>query len=581
MPPHISHPAIKPNAIESRLYQQNIVVTCINHNTLVILPTALGKTVVSLLASVERMKSQDRKVLVLAPTRPLVLQHCDSFRSFLSGDKKFAVLTGKFNTKKRKEMFETSDFIFATPQVIRNDIADGLYDLGRVCLVVFDEAHRARKKYAYSQIAESYTQQNPDARILALTASPGQDKAHIQGTCDALFIEAVEYRSESDPDVRPYVPPMEVHWAETELPENYVRIKTLLEQMLHEQVEYLQRMHFVAYKKARYVSKKDLLMLGQQLRMRLERSSKASRGFLYEAVVTQSACVSLMHAVEVLSTQDISVLKKFLDKLAEKDSRSAKRVFQHKKFKELMELIGENLGVEHPKFKLLKEIAAQEFVLRPDSRIIVFTQFRDTATKIMDVMKQVSSTRPIRFVGQASKDGDAGLSQDVQAAILRDFRDGKFNVLVATSIAEEGLDIPSVELVIFYEPVPSEIRLIQRRGRTARKKFGRVEILITKQTIDEAYYWSSKTREKKMRSIVSSMNIELKRAQTADRHRVPVSQKTKIGKTEAPPPVSTQKPEKTAGKKPSVPVPEVVSEEIKVKKPPTGKKGQLKLGDFA
>ena len=46
--------------------------------------------------------------------------------------------------------------------------------------------------------------------------------------------------------------------------------------------------------------------------------------------------------------------------------------------------------------------------------------------------------------------------------------------LVATSIAEEGLDIPEVDLVVFYEPIPSEIRYIQRRGRTGRKTAGNV-----------------------------------------------------------------------------------------------------------
>ena len=108
--------------------------------------------------------------------------------------------------------------------------------------------------------------------------------------------------------------------------------------------------------------------------------------------------------------------------------------------------------------------------------------------------------RPARFVGQAAKEGDKGLTQKQQLSIINDFKAGKFNVLIATSVAEEGLDIPSTDLVVFYEPIPSEIRAIQRRGRTGRKMAGKVIILITKGTPDEGYYWASKRKENALRT---------------------------------------------------------------------------------
>ncbi len=78
--------------------------------------------------------------------------------------------------------------------------------------------------------------------------------------------------------------------------------------------------------------------------------------------------------------------------------------------------------------------------------------------------------------------------------ILDAFRAGEYNVLIATSVAEEGLDIPSTDLVIFYEPVPSEIRSIQRRGRTGRNAVGRVVVLMSKGTRDEGAYRVSQAR---------------------------------------------------------------------------------------
>ena len=78
-------------------------------------------------------------------------------------------------------------------------------------------------------------------------------------------------------------------------------------------------------------------------------------------------------------------------------------------------------------------------------------------------------------------------------------------MLVASSIGEEGLDIPAVDSVVFYEPIPSEIRSIQRRGRAGRFKEGEIIILVTRGTRDEYYHWSSFNREKRMKHIITSM----------------------------------------------------------------------------
>ena len=139
-------------------------------------------------------------------------------------------------------------------------------------------------------------------------------------------------------------------------------------------------------------------------------------------------------------------------------------------------------------------------------RAIVFTQYRDTARHIVDILNSNNITAA-RFVGQAKKDGDVGMKQEEQAQILEAFRRGEFSVLVATSIAEEGLDIPEVDLVIFYEPIPSEIRYIQRRGRTGRRSSGSVIILAAKDTIDERYLNASKRRIEKMNQALSDYQI--------------------------------------------------------------------------
>jgi len=115
-------------------------------------------------------------------------------------------------------------------------------------------------------------------------------------------------------------------------------------------------------------------------------------------------------------------------------------------------------------------------------------------------LKNIEGARPVEFVGQRE-----GLTQKEQIQRISDFRDGVHNVLVGTSVSEEGLDIPAMDLAVFYEPVPSEIRSIQRRGRVGRQKVGRVIFLITRRTRDEAYFWSAKNKEARMHKTLYRM----------------------------------------------------------------------------
>jgi len=150
-----------------------------------------------------------------------------------------------------------------------------------------------------------------------------------------------------------------------------------------------------------------------------------------------------------------------------------------------------------------KEIKQDKMV-----KIILFTQYRDTAVKMSEELNKIEGAHAEVFVGQAKKRG-TGLSQKKQAEMLDMFRDGMFNILIATSVAEEGLDIPKVDIVVFYEPIPSAIRHIQRRGRTGRQEKGKVVIFMTKGTRDEAYAWSAKHKENKMIYVLENMRNQL------------------------------------------------------------------------
>jgi Fanconi anemia group M protein len=224
--------------------------------------------------------------------------------------------------------------------------------------------------------------------------------------------------------------------------------------------------------------------------------------------------MKVAHAMELAETQGAQILSSYLDRLEnEADRKGASRadkglvndpVFQ--RMAKRVRLVQE----EHPKAEELEKIIRGQFTQDPDSRVIVFCHYRDNAERVSVRLSSMEGVHPVRFVGQATKGEDKGLTQKEQVGLIEDFKEGVYNVLVATSVAEEGLDIPSTDLVVFYEPIPSEIRTIQRRGRTGRARAGEVRILVTKGTRDEAYTYSAKSKEEKMHRELERLRKKLR-----------------------------------------------------------------------
>ena len=492
--------------IEAREYQEAIARSALEANTLVVLPTGLGKTIVALLVVSHRLaKHPDRKALILAPTKPLVLQHAKFFKEhYPNPDARLVVLTGEIPPAARTSEFEEGQIIFATPEVIRNDVLAERYDLRNVTTLVFDEAHRCVRDYAYTDVAQSYRSQALDPLILGLTASPSAKKSRIEEICQKLAITNVETRTETDPDVASYVRDVEVTWERLPLPEQYKTASKILRGALDIRLNKLRAMHQLPGNVK--ISKRMLLELGEKLHNSLRRGGS---GALFGAVQLQSQAMSLNHAIDLLETQGAYGAYRFLSKLERAKTRSARGLARDPQVLEAQKLSESLQTLPHPKEIKLRELVLHDLKLDPESKLIVFTQFRDTVEAIANNLNRIDGVKAVRFVGQAHKsDEDLGLSQGEQMRILEEFREGKHNVLVTTSIGEEGLHVPDVDHVIFYEAVPSEIRMIQRRGRTGRTRSGKTTVLMTKGTIDEAYYWTSRRKEEQMHRHMATMKTK-------------------------------------------------------------------------
>ncbi len=509
---YVSHPLIYPDTVEDRDYQRRIVEAAKDKNTMVVLPTALGKTVISSLIAVNILYNyRNKRILVMAPTRPLCMQHKDTFQRIIRlPQDDFTLLTGRVPSDYREAIWKgSSRIVFATPQVVRNDILMKGLKLNDFGLLVFDECHRSVKEYAYTEIAQHYVKNSDYPLILGMTASPGSDIERVRMVCESLFIEHVEYRCDEDDDVKPYVQPIHVEWKRVNLPLQYQPLRDILRGMLNDKIKWLQSRGYLKniFKE---VTRKQLIELGAELRYNAEMSIEEERGPIYQAIMRQSSALTLFHMLELLETQGAYTLKAFIERMENDDKRAHTILMKEDIYGELLDLLSGKCYAEHPKAELLKQVVKDQITANSSSRILVFTQYRDTATHLVEELNKINNVRAERFVGQATRFGDKGLTQEQQVSLIDDLKKGYLNTLVATSIAEEGLDIPEVDLVIFYEPIPSEIRYIQRRGRTGRKTAGRVVILATNDTYDMIYLYASSRRVEKMRNIASKLNSILK-----------------------------------------------------------------------
>jgi Fanconi anemia group M protein len=490
---------------EAREYQKRIAESATGGNTLVVLPTGLGKTMIAMMVAAERLaKFGESKVMVLAPTRPLVLQHFRAFGEHLDLPRgSMVTLTGTVDPGEREVLWLKSRVIFATPQTVYNDVRHGRISLDDVVLAVFDEAHRSVKDYTYTKLAQAYRDQARHPLILGLTASPGGSKEKVNEIKRNLFIEKVEARTEESEDVSTYVEQTAVQAIKVKVPREYEDVIARLRELFNDKVKKLIDGGFLRNNR---VSKKALLEARGTISARLKSAQTRGgpKGYIFGAIINQAQAVGILHALEVAETQGAPTLARYLEKVRERPEKgkSIASLLKDPRWIRIEEEAAKVRKVEHSKLGVLLSVVRDQLAAKPDSKIIVFTQYRDTIEDIVDALESAGYSAE-RFVGQADRTGSKGMDQDTQTKALERFRSGGFTVLVSSSIGEEGLHVPDVDLVVFYEAVPSEIRSIQRRGRTGRTTAGKVVILLAEGTVDEAYYYSSLLKESRMRKLVS------------------------------------------------------------------------------
>jgi ERCC4-related helicase/ERCC4-type nuclease len=499
----IDRPLVTPGLLEDRAYQIQLADAALDQHSLVCLPTGLGKTTVSLLVTAARLDAVGGTSLMLAPTKPLVSQHADFYREALEiPDDEIVVFTGEVRPDDRADLWDEARVVLATPQVVENDLVGNRISLSSVTHCTFDECHRATGEYAYNYIAERYYEDAEQPLVTGMSASPGDDEEAILDVCRNLGLRNVEVMTDEDADVSAYTHQTSVEWERIELPEAVAEIRDLIQEVIKDRMVELKDLGVTGTTQPD-VSEREI----QKIQGRVQQLMDSDDSAGYEGMSYLAEVRKLRTAMTYIETQSVESFRRYMERQQEAArtsgaSKADQRMVSDPNVKRAIRK-AEEYDDLHPKFRKARMLIAETLGINDGERVIVFTESRDTAEALTDFLGEHFSTE--RFVGQSDTEGSAGMTQTEQQNTLDRFRAGEFEVLVSTSVAEEGLDVPEVDLVLFYEPVPTAIRAIQRKGRTGRQTEGAVSVLLAEDTRDEAYFWKARQDQKQMQKELQTL----------------------------------------------------------------------------
>lgn len=535
-----------------REYQFNIIKQCLHSNTLVCLPTGLGKTMIASIIMYNFHKWFHGKIFFFAPTKPLVNQQKNSFtKLFPSLSDHITEINGTTSRKKREMLYSSKKFFFLTPQTLNNDLINHLLDTNEISLLIFDEAHKAQKNYAYTTIVQKiYEQSNENSklRIIGLSASPGSNLEAIQNVVNGLHVTQIEFRTEQDKDIVPYVFNKNIKIEEIEMNGDINKIEKLMYKLIENRLAVLIKFKVIdSTVNYRYLSITQLLKFQGNFKERKEDfEHEIGPSMMGEIYQTFSLLFQLLNCKKKLLSEGIESFKEGIKKIdcnafgvASKSKSSSKfktpgkpmskfsnnniiysaarkNLIESNEFQEIKnELLkcenkipSGSLDITHPKLIKLKSILLGNIdkILNPESpsKIIIFSEYKDSTLEILNFCNSQQELANIKFsifTGQAKN-----FSQKNQIEIMEKFRRGEINVLIATSVAEEGLDIGEVDLIICYDfSTTSPIKMIQRFGRTGRKRNGYVIVLATKGE-EKSKYFRALNRIKNLYSNLRGVN---------------------------------------------------------------------------
>jgi ERCC4-related helicase len=376
--------------------------------------------------------------------------------------------------EKRKKEWKSKRIFFMTPQILENDLDDATLEKDvwkEIIFICFDECHHALKDYSYCKIVKKLYQMNlQHIRILGMTATPGKDFFQMNEIVSNLKISKIETRSEKNESIETKVIPVD-------LPIEFVKMKNLISKLLRVSLNQLYRDKLIMS------TNPDEIVLDTLLKLVKKYHNDPSKNGII------GVSISLFHIYEsflIFGVKDFELkIKDFTDKAT---SSNPKKIFLNKiEWKEMIEYSKVITNEIHPKYKILETLIENHLNENKESKIIVFTSYRESITNISNYLKMNSKIKLITLIGQKSSTSSKGQNQKKQMENLKNFNDkNTINTLITTCVGEEGLDIKNVDLIICFDSSIPITRIIQRMGRTGRNNRGGCIFLATKQSNEES-----------------------------------------------------------------------------------------------
>ncbi|EWC45174.1 hypothetical protein DRE_06062 [Drechslerella stenobrocha 248] len=515
---------IYPTNVSHRDYQFNITKRALFTNLLVALPTGLGKTFIAATVMYNWYRwAPESQIIFMAPTKPLVAQQVDACHKIVGIPKReTCLLTGHVSPGHRADYWKEKRLFFLTPQTLETDLTSGRCDPKKIVLIVVDEAHRATGEFAYCKVIRYIRRFNNSFRVMALTATPGSKVESVQEVITSLGIARTEIRTEESLDIREYSHQREIQIEKFPLTDELTMIRDQFGNALRPMLKKLNDMRVC------YITEPSNLTAFALTEARkkyfVSPAARAAPAALKGSILSLFATLSsLAYAYELLLYHGIKpfydYIKEFQNEKASKGTGGGKALsvfFQDKDFTSMMgrcrALMSEDEFLGHPKLDYLCGTILRHFTEatdrgETDSKVIVFSNYRRSGEEIMRVLQRHEPiVKPRIFFGQNSGKNGEGMTQKSQQETVERFKKGEFNVLVATSIGEEGLDIGEVDFIVCFDASASPIRMLQRMGRTGRKRAGGVVVLVTEGK-EESKWERAKDNYRWMQNAISQGNV--------------------------------------------------------------------------
>ena len=419
----------------------------------------------------------------------------------------FSLLLTRWNQKR---------VFFLTPQVMINDLNRGYVNHDDVKCVVIDEAHRATGNYAYVTVVGELMKRTKDFRILALSATPGKDLQTVQQLIFNLAIAHVEIRTEDSPDIKAHSFNRVVEEKILDIGPDLNDIKTRFVRIMTRVLNRLRtaKVSFFTIN-IENLSRYAVLQGRDQFRQNPPQEVANNNAKKSQIETDFHLLLSFLTAFGYLLNHSARIFYKTLKKslpdykfkLEYSRSEDFQNLFQLLREKygdeSMTDLVDENappslgpaaLAAAHPKLEALRGVILEHFEKVQETRVMIFASYRESVHEIVTLLSHFKpAVRCMAFVGQSSGIGEAGagtvkgLTQKEQLEVVSRFKEGGYNTLVATCVGEEGLDIGEVDLIVCYDSSKSFTRMVQRMGRTGRKRDGRIVVLLTKGTEERQY----------------------------------------------------------------------------------------------